>query len=87
MPQHVTITSILIETHLVPAELLLLLVVRAERKRKRKKAQRVAKRGGKDRRVGVCVCLCWCYGESVSGQNERRGGKAEGGEVLLVSEN
>lgn len=86
MPQHVTITSILIKTHLVPAELLLLLVVRAEGKRKRKRHRESQREEGKIGGWG-CVCLCWCYGESVSGQNERRGGKAEGGEVLLVSEN
>lgn len=57
---------------------------------KERKGDRKLQRG-KDQEGGeggcAFLCLRVCYGESVSGQDERRIGKAEGGKVLLVSEN
>ncbi len=58
-------------SHLVPAELLLLLVVQAETKRKRKGTESCKERG---RSPGI-VCVCARYGESVSGQDGEEEGE------------
>ena len=60
-------------SHLIPAELLLLLLGQPEKEVKRNGGKRVSK-SRKDHQgricLLVCACVCVCYGESLPGQNE-----------------
>lgn len=80
------------QTHLVPAELLLLLVVSGKEKQERKTRTDRRTEEGKITGGVVCVCRCLCVVAMVAchmvdgdGVGEEEGG--EKGRVLLVSEN